>query len=251
MSAPVQTYVPPTLLASGASFADLQAGGLTKLIAKLKSANAAIADATTAPTFAATGGGATGGALAAGTYYGKYCWTNGYGETLPSTESAQLTVGATNIPRVTIPSKPSGATGANLYLGPLNGASGTEFLYKSNITTTTFDLALNTWEDVNQAPPTLNTTDLATAIGPKLGAGSLAAGLDREYLHTIRILSNFVAGYPVNLTDLLRRTSRASALFKALAQLVDEAGVLIAANPGTIATVLNGPNIAQTQRTFP
>lgn len=152
--------------------ADILAGRITvkntpKPIVYDASADAQVANPTTQATATATGGGASGGALPAGTYYIAYTWVNSWGETTVGTsESAQLTVGATNIPRVTIPALPTNAVSANIYLTDTGGASGTEKLYKTGVTTTTADLALATYNggDYDDAddPPTSNTTKAAT-----------------------------------------------------------------------------------------
>lgn len=93
-----------------------------------------------APTATATGGGATGGSLQAGDYFIRYSFTGPFGETWASDASAQLTVAATNIPRVTIPALPTGATSARIYLSPTNGTADQCTLYKTGVTTTTTDL---------------------------------------------------------------------------------------------------------------
>src|SRR4051794_24150491 len=106
------SYAAPTVRASGASFANLQAGGLAGHIDRLITANsAALANPTTQATASATGGGSTGGLLAAGAYLVSYTFANGIGETTGGTsESATLTVSSGNKPRVTLPSLPTGAT---------------------------------------------------------------------------------------------------------------------------------------------
>jgi hypothetical protein len=108
------------------------------------------ADPGTAATVNVTGGGAAGGNLAAGNYYVCYTWIDSLSgrESGPGTaggngRSAQFTVVAGNIPRVTItfPSGPAWASSANIYLTAAGGAAGTEVLYASGVTTTTYDLA--------------------------------------------------------------------------------------------------------------
>ncbi len=104
--------------------------------------NHKLADPTTAPTANATGGGATGGSLAAGTYLLSYTLVTAYGETLRSSQSSALVVGSTNIPRVTFPALPTGAVSRNLYISTDGGGAGTQTLYASGITTTTYDMAI-------------------------------------------------------------------------------------------------------------
>lgn len=124
----------------------------------------ALSNPVTAPTINVTGGGSVGGSLQAGAYYAKYTWTNTAGETLASPESLVFTVSAGNIPRVTFPSLPTGATGYNLYLTQAAGASGTGTLYATGLTLTTYDISAATVTG-HQPPPTVNTTnDLVTSI---------------------------------------------------------------------------------------
>lgn len=103
---------------------------------------------TTAPSVNPTGGGASGGNLAAGTYYIQYTFVGNFegGETWGSAEHSgatpvQFTIAAGNIPRVTLPSLPEGVSHINIYLTQPGGAAGTETLYATNVTTTTFDLS--------------------------------------------------------------------------------------------------------------
>lgn len=93
-----------------------------------------------APTAAATGGGSTGGSLQAGTYFIRYTFAGPFGETRSSDASSILTVSAGNIPRVTIPALPTGATSARIYLSPTNGTALQCTLYKTGVTATTTDL---------------------------------------------------------------------------------------------------------------
>jgi len=80
-------------------------------------------------TASVTGGGATGGSLQAGAYRVKVGYTSPNGTAMSPVESAQFTVSATNIPRITFPAAPAGATGVSIYLTAAAGGSGTETLY--------------------------------------------------------------------------------------------------------------------------
>lgn len=100
----------------------------------------------TAPSVNPTGGGSSGGSLAAGTYYIQYTFVGPFGETWGSASHTgaspvSFSIVAGNIPRVTLPALPAGATGINIYLTQPGGAAGTETLYASNITTTTFNMS--------------------------------------------------------------------------------------------------------------
>lgn len=64
------------------------------------------------------------GTLAAGTYLVKVTYTNQFGETTPSTESAGIVLGATGNITVNSPATSTGATGWNVYI--TSGATNTE-----------------------------------------------------------------------------------------------------------------------------
>lgn len=117
-----------------------------------------IANPTVAATVVVTGGGSTGGILAAGDYRVKYTWTTRWGETTGGTsESTVFTVVYGNIPRVTIPALPTNAIAANIYLTPVGGTTNTEVQYAFGCTATTYDLALTERSD-GEVVPTTNRT---------------------------------------------------------------------------------------------
>jgi hypothetical protein len=135
------------------------------------SSAAIVANPTVAATATATGGGSSGGSLAAGNYGIAYTFVNAWGETTVGTSLlASLTVGATNIPRVTVPALPTGATSINIYVTAESGGTpspATLRRYATGITTTTHDLAiaLPTLGPSNPAPPTSNTTQAPESFG--------------------------------------------------------------------------------------
>ncbi len=131
-----------------------------------------------APTFNVTGGGSVGGALQAGTYYAVYTYTGSNGESAPSDESSSFTVSSGNIPRMTFAAIPAGYSTAKLYLTPPGGAAGTETLYASGLTGTSYDLATAHQNVLPPASSTAVVADPATAptVSIQTGAGSLAVG---------------------------------------------------------------------------
>jgi hypothetical protein len=135
----------------------------------------------TAPQIAATGGGTTGGKLAAGTFYAKYTWldSNNGGETPASPESSQFTVAAGNIPQITLPSLPSWASAANIYLTAANGTSGTETLYAPLITSSTYALSVARSVATTAAPPLANgtSTSVPQVTFPSLQVGNIARNI--------------------------------------------------------------------------
>lgn len=114
------------------------------------------------PTVNASGGGASGGKIPAGTYYLKVTYNGTAGETLAGPESAQFTVAAGNIPQITnMPgAAPSNVVTFNVYVTPVNGAAGSEVLYASAqaFPATTFNLA-TAFPTTAVAPPGSNTTN--------------------------------------------------------------------------------------------
>ena len=102
-------YTSPSITPSGTTFAQFQAGGASGILERLIAANFAGTAAPGVPTISATGGGTTGGNLAAGTYYVKVTESNGLGETTASPE-VSVTIAAGNIPQVTFAALQAGNT---------------------------------------------------------------------------------------------------------------------------------------------
>ena len=151
--------VTPSINGSGWTWAQWLAKGTVGHLEALITANLAGTAAPTAvPTVAVSG---SGGLLAAGTYYLRITETNGLGETTASPESAQFTVTAGQIPTVTFPTLQAGNTARNVYLSPGGGATGTEALYETGITTGTATLAIAAPTGYfAMSPPGVNTTGL-------------------------------------------------------------------------------------------
>ena len=129
---------------------------------------------TTSPTAAATvsanGGGTSGGLLPAGTYYAYYTWVDavsGIETDVGKSVSVQFTCVSGYKPIVTIPSFPTwGAGTANIYLTATNGAAGTETLFATGVTGTTYTLNLATWSST--PPPAYNLMPSTTAAASLL-----------------------------------------------------------------------------------
>lgn len=241
------SFVASTPIASGTTFAQLKTGGLDAVLDNLVATNPAIANPTTQATVAVTGGGSTGGLLAAGAYFVSYSWTNGFGETLAGGESATFTVAAGNKPRVTIPALPTGAVSANIYLTAAGGASGTETLYLSGVTSTTADLLLAALAGTG-SPPTVNTTALSSH--PFINAGRHGR-LQEAYDALVVDLDNYLHGEAIPLAVIKGRVARTAAVFTALSTATNEIAVLVEANPGTITTATTQIGIPKPKRTFP
>ena len=94
--------------------------------------------ASVAPTVIPKGGNVAGasGSLAPGSYFVSYTFTYASGtETFASPSSGRFEVAAGDIPQVTLPPLPDGATGYNLYLSDPSARAGSALRYASAITT--------------------------------------------------------------------------------------------------------------------
>jgi hypothetical protein len=241
-------YAPPSIQASSTTFAQLQTGGVAVLLNNLIAANPAIANPTTAPTVNVTGGGSTGGFLPAGTYFAKYTWTDGAGETPASSESTVFTVAAGNIPSVGVPAFPTGVAGWNLYLTPTNGASGTETLYSVGNFAGSFNASFAAGVDANATPPTVNTTGM-NGVAPVIRK-PFEIFQSRHFVDVSTTLSNFLSGYPVDFRAWYTQWAKYDYVNAAWKQMTKEIATLVAANPGSLHNV---PTNVQNKvvRTFP
>lgn len=244
-------YTPPTVVASGTTFAQFQSGGASGQLELLIAAQGATSAPTVKAAWTATGGGATGGSLAAGTYYQVITESNGFGETTAGPEGDQITVSATNIPRVTFQTLKTGNTSRNIYLGAVGGSTGGPYyLYASGITAATKDLGSAvpaTSYAVN--PPTVNTTGLDTATLSAIR--SVKDGNAEDVYRNLRqLIDEFNRGEGVPFGSAFTKLRRAHAAFALLAALCAEMGTLIDANPGTLAPAADGVGNRRLKRTW-
>ena len=134
-----------------------------------------------ATTVVPTGGNVNGavGTLAPGTYFVQYSFTYPSGaESLPSPASNAFIVAAGNIPQVTLPPLPNGATGYNLYLSNATATPGSANLYAAGVTTPVFNLQ-NPAPTGPITPPINNFATTAPTVNPTGGGatgGSLLSG---------------------------------------------------------------------------
>lgn len=109
--------------------------------------------------------------LPTGTYQFRYTFVDASaGESHPTVNigSGAITNGSSK-PRVTLPALPSGVSSINLYLSAAGGAAGTETLYASGITGTTYDLESASWTNGT-------TTQAAAAALPNKAALQINGG---------------------------------------------------------------------------
>jgi hypothetical protein len=250
-------YISPTITPSGTTFAEFQAAGVSGQLERLIAANFSGTAAPSAPTLSATGGGSTGGNLAAGTYYVKVTETNGIGETTPSAE-VSVTIASGNIPQVTFAALQAGNTARNVYVGT---ASGAEVLYATGVTTATFSLSAAIPTNSYAVPvPTTNTTGLISTntstgvVGNQKITGLRAGELGRlqtVWLKLACLISQFNQGNPASFSDVVAKLRDAHTVFAMLTQLCAEMGALIDANPGHFTTFTTGIGGQQTVRQWP
>ncbi len=250
-------YTSPTIAPSGTTFALFQAGGATGILERLIAENLAGTAAPGGPTLSATGGGTTGGTLAAGTYYVQVTETNGIGETTGSPE-VSVTIAAGNIPRVTFAALQPGNIARNVYVGT---ASGAEVLYASGVTAGTYNLTAPISSSSYAVPvPTANTTGListntATGVVTNQRLASLRAcekgRLQEVWDNLAALLSQFNRGQPVPFRGAVGKLRDAHTVFVFLAQVCAEVGALIDANPGRFANVSTGIGGQKTVRKWP
>lgn len=250
-------YTTPTIVPSSTTFALFQAGGASGILERLIAANLAGTAAPGAPTILATGGGTSGGSLAAGTYYVKVTETNGMGETTASPE-VSVTIAAGNIPQVAFTSLQAGNTARNVYVGK---AGGGEILYATGVTAGTFNLSVAIPTGSYAVPvPTVNTTGLN-------GTNPAAAGVANQKLTALRacekgrlqavwdnlagLISQFNRGEPVAFGSVVTKLREAHTVFALLSQLCAEVGSLVDANPGHLTNVPTGIGGQKTVRQWP
>ncbi len=179
--------------------------------------------------------------------------SNGIGESTIGPESAQLTVGATNIPRYTFQALKTGNTARNLYIGAAGGSTGGPYtLYADGITTATYDMAIAVpTGSYAVAPPTFNSTGLSTQKLSMLRAAK-TGNLENDYRFLRQLVDEFLRGEPISFNDVIGKLRDAHVTFLALATVCAEIGVLIDANPGTLAATVVNPLVGgRVKRTWP
>lgn len=252
------TFVPPftissqALQASNTTWAQYKAGGLKAILDNLVAANPELTSPSTQATVSVTGGGSTGGNLAAGAYLLSYTYLSPLGETKVNGRSNSFTVSAGNIPRVTIGALPTGAVSANIYLTPPGGAAGSETLYASGVVNTTFDLSYAAPADLtNRLIPPINTS------GPDLHRHQIYAlitGPITELIHTALAgrLDNYRRGDPIERRSIVAQHRMATGVMAYWYQALSEAEALVAANmPTAYTSPTTGTGIPLTRWTLP
>jgi hypothetical protein len=234
------TAVAPAITTSGTTWAQLKTGGVELLLNNLVTANPALANPTVQATAASSV--ATGG-LTAGTYYVSYSFVDAYGETLTGGESAQFTAsGLTQLWTVTLPALPTYAKQINLYVTNANGASGTETLYATGITTTTFAmLPAQPTDQSTESAPSVNDTGAASHIY-RLYALCTRSSTELIHERLVEDVSNLLSGYPIQLREVFRGPNSWWGIMATWTQVLKEVHTLVVANypNATLSTGVTG-----------
>jgi hypothetical protein len=247
------SYTAPTVVASGTTFAQFQAGGASGHLELLIAAQGATLAPTVAATLSETG---SGGTLPAATYYCVVTESNGFGETTagPASTGQAITLGQNLV--CTYQSLKSGNTSRNLYIG--TSSTGPFTLAASGVTasTTTISAPLpaNSYA-VN--PPTVNTTGLTSGSSPvqnkslELLRSTKDGNLEDAYRFLAEVIRDFNRGNPSAFSSVLMKLRHAHTVFAMLATLCSEMGTLVDANAGTIGTKIDGIGNTAYKRTWP
>lgn len=249
-------YTRPNVVASGTTWAQLQAGGLAGTLLDSLAAQAQPGSPTAAPTVAPTVAATsdTGSTLTTGTWYALQTETNGFGETTagPASTGQAITSGTNHLTVTTTSTLKSGNTGANIYLS-LGSNTGPFNLAAAGIAANTavaFSAPIaNSWSA--QQPPATNTTALSTKQIELIR--TVANGDARRiFQHTSDVLRDFLRGDPVTYNDMIKKFGDADAAVSVLYKVFGEIGALIVANPGTLGkSAIVGNLYPKAQRTWP
>jgi len=239
-------YQPPVIVASGTTFAQFQASGVSGHLERLIAAQAATAAPTAAPTVAQSG---SGGTLPAATYYVVVTELNGVGETTVSPVSAgqAITLGQDLV--VTFPTLKTGNSSRNTYVGVAVG--GPWYLAATGTTaaTVTFSAPLPANSYAVQ-PPATNSTGLSSKKLELLRSAK-DGNLQDVYRFHRTLISDLNAGEPIAFNLAGTKLADVAIVYAVLSTMAAEQGVLIDANPGTLATVQTGIGGRRPVRTWP
>lgn len=247
---PQDTVVATAIASSGTTWAQLKSGSIKTIMDNLVAANPAKANPTTTATVVATGGGASGGSLntsgSSQNFYFSYSFVDAFGETLIGGRSTVTAVGNTNIPRVTLPSLPTNVNSINLYVTPANAAAGTEYLYATGITSTTFDCSYALPTDSLPNQPQVNDT----------GAAAHTATLysffdpngDIHLMKLIQFCTSYLQGDPMDRREHFLRSVKNEGIARCWLQLFTEFRTLMVANQGTVSVVTNTALVHQQRK---
>lgn len=249
-------YATPTVIASGTTFAQFQAAGLSGHLENLIAAqNVATLAPTVAATLSETG---SGGTLPAATYFVVITESNGFGETTagPVSTGQAITLGQDLV--VTFQALKSGNTSRNTYVGVATGGPFTLAATGTTASTLTISAPLPA-NSFAKAPPTVNTTGLSytetNGNVNNLPLSNLRAGesgnLQQVYRKAALLIKEFNSGKPISFGSTISEFRHAHVAIAMLNTLFSEMGTLLDANAGTLARTPNAIGQSVMARTWP
>lgn len=167
---------------------------------------------------------------------------------------------STNIPKITaFPALQTGNTARNIYLTAAGGASGSETLWATGVTTTTytFSTAPATNSLAGNVPPTASRTGLTyldnsgNTINKSLAMlrGAKNFNLETAYRFAAQVERDFNRGDAFSFSSYMQQLRHAHTVFAAINQALTDIGTLMDANPGTIRpTTAGGVGTVSTSR---
>lgn len=179
-------------------------------------------------------------------------WTNGTTTKAAAAAPPTANTTTTNLPVVTMPALQTGNVARNLYLTAPGGLTGTEVLYQSNITTTTYTMSKA--PDLGQptALPTVNTTALATNTKMvEYARLEEKRATDKLFDRARTVVADFCRGNPVSQQEALLHLREVHTSIALLNKALTEIGVLMDANPGSISNVTTGIGSLAPKRVWP
>lgn len=219
----------------GAVFGDRLVSGLVN-----------IQEPSLAPQATTSGGGTTGGSLAAGTYVAQYTYVDSSGESAGSPQSSSFTITAGEIPQLSFPTIPAGDT-MNVYLAETSAGQSTATLYQSGVTTTTLDLSqaqgtgASVPSGIKRAPLFSTAQALATLINTVTGSNAANYNPATDQLTFGVNLSETLAqlalpmSFQLNLGSLAGVASNADLLVTPTINLGFTFGLNLAPQPATLS----------------
>jgi hypothetical protein len=233
-------YQNPVPIVSGATWANLQADGLSGVLELLiTQQNTSTAAPTVAATGAASGSGHT--LPAAADYYFVVTETNGFGETTAGPVSSGVPVTLGQELTVTYQALKSGNIARNLYVG--TASTGPFTLAATGVTSATTVLAAplpsNSYA-IN--PPTVNTTGLTFVDGNgntinkalELLRGAKDGNFEDCYRYAAQVVREFLSGQPIMGMAVIEKLRKAHIAVAMINQLMIDVGGLLDANAGTL-----------------
>ena len=157
---------------------------------------------------------------------------------------------STNIPKITaFPALQTGNVARNIYLSPAGGGTGSEVLYATGVTASTFTFSYAApANSFAVKPPAFNTTGFtykdANGNTINFATSNIRAAergnLQDVYNNAAITLNRWLRGDPISSQAIVSKMRHAHVAFATIAQAFADAGSLVDANPGTLRPSTSG-----------